>query len=81
VSLRGFGFDFAARLFLEDYIEKENRGTDFGEPRFAAIGRVDGLILTVIWTPRGTNRRIISARPASRRERNIYRAHRQKETL
>jgi uncharacterized DUF497 family protein len=81
VSLRGFGFDFAARLFLEDYVERENRGRDFEEQRFVAIGSVGGLILTVIWTPRGANKRIISARPASKKERNIYHGHRQKEIL
>lgn len=73
---RGFGFDFAAQLFRGDYIEQESRGRDFGEPRFVAIGLVEGEIVTVIWTPRGSIRRIISARPASRRERRIYHDHR-----
>ena len=79
--LRGFGFDFAAQLFFKDYVERENRERDFGEPRFVAIGRVGALIVTVIWTPRGANRRIVSARPASRKERKIYHGHRKKETL
>jgi hypothetical protein len=79
--LRGFGFDFAARLFLEDHIERENRCRDSGEPRFVVIGSVAGLILTVIWTPRGANRRIISARAASKKERSIYHGHRQKEAF
>lgn len=81
VVVRGFGFDFAAMLFLEDYVERENRRQDFGERRFMTIGSVGGLILTVIWTPRGANRRIISARPASKKERSIYHGHREKETL
>ncbi len=80
ISFRGFGFDFAAQLFVEDYVERENRGRNFGEPRFVAIGHVGDVVLTVIWTPRGTNRRIISARRASRKEREIYNGYRQKET-
>ncbi|MDH2909208.1 MAG: BrnT family toxin [Candidatus Eremiobacteraeota bacterium] len=52
VLLRGFGFDFAAQLFFEDYVARENQGRDFGEPRFVAIGAIGALIVTVIWTPR-----------------------------
>ncbi|MBV8638432.1 MAG: BrnT family toxin [Candidatus Eremiobacteraeota bacterium] len=44
-----------------------------------AIGMVNGIILTVVWTPRGTARRIISARRASRKERRRYYAHRSQE--
>ncbi|MHB8433500.1 MAG: BrnT family toxin [Candidatus Tyrphobacter sp.] len=81
LELRGFGFDVAAEVFGDDYIESESHGQGFDEPRFVTIGRVDGLVLTVIWTPRGSNRRIISARPASRGERRIYHDHCQKETF
>ncbi len=79
--LRGFGFDFAAHVFLGDYLEEENRNEDFGEQRFVAVGAVGSVILAVIWTPRGSCRRIISARPASRRERKIYRGYCEKETF
>ena len=81
VKHRGFGFDFAADVFDDAYIESERRDREFGEPRFVVIGRVDDLVITVVWTPRGPNRRIISARPSSRKERRIYHGHRQKETL
>jgi len=57
---RGFGFDLAAQLFLVDYVEWESRGRDFGEQRFISIGPVEGRMLAVIWTPRGSSRRIIS---------------------
>ena len=36
-------------------------------------GEVEGIIITVVWTPRGRRRRIVSARPASIRERHEYR--------
>ena len=80
-ELRGFGFDVAADVFAGDYIEATSGNRDFGELRYIAIGCVDGLIVTVIWTPRGMNRRIISAHPSSRKERDIYRGYREKETL
>lgn len=42
------------------------------EPRFRAVGLVNGLVLSVAYTMRGDVCRIISARRASRRERQQY---------
>ena len=43
------------------------------ENRFIILGRShDGKLLVVVHTERGDNMRIISARPASRRERKQY---------
>ena len=78
---RDFGFDVVADVFNDDYVESKSDGRGSGEQRFVAIGSVDGRILTVVWTPRGTARRIISARPASRKEREIYYDYRAKEAL
>ena len=70
---RGFDFAFAARIFDESQYWEEPSRQKHTEPRFIAIGPVDGLLLTVVWTPHGRKRRIISARRASRRERHAYR--------
>ena len=46
------------------------------EPRFVTLGRsVSGKMLVVIHTERRDNLRIISARPASRKERRQYASH------
>jgi uncharacterized DUF497 family protein len=66
---RGFNFDYAARVFDDGFIEWEDRRRDYGEQRYVAVGKVEGQVLAVVWTPRETMRRIISARPASRSER------------
>jgi uncharacterized DUF497 family protein len=66
---RGFGFDFAARIFEGDVIERVDDRRDYGEERIVALGCVDGEWLVVVYTWRGEARRIISARKASRRER------------
>lgn len=43
------------------------------EPRFAAFGKTTGgKLLFVIFTLRGHKIRVISARPANRKERRIY---------
>ncbi len=70
---RGFDFEFATRVFDGPLLEEEDRRRDYREPRIAATGRIEGGFFVIVYTWRGTRRRIISARPASRRERNEYR--------
>ena len=70
---RGFGFDLASLIFVGPVLEIEDKRYDYGERRMRAIGEVDGLILFVVYTDRGNARRIISARPAKQRERQLWR--------
>ena len=71
---RGFDFEYAVRIFKgRDLLEYEDRRRDYGERRMVAIGEIEGEILFVVYTWRGTSHRIISARLASRRERDAYR--------
>ena len=71
---RGFDFEYAARIFQAgDRLEYEDQRRHYGERRMVAIGKVESEILFVVYTWRGASRRIISARLASRRERNAYR--------
>lgn len=44
------------------------------EPRFLAIGELNGSVITVIFTERNGRRRIITARKARRYEREDFRA-------
>ena len=74
-AARGFGFNYAAQIFLGARIERENLSRHFGERRFVTTGMVGETMLTVVWTPRCTARRIISARNASRREKRRYYGH------
>ena len=61
-SERGFGLDGPV-------IEKMDNRRDYGEMRILAIGEAEGVVLAVIYTDREDVRRIISARPASKKER------------
>ena len=70
---RGFDFAFAARVFDQDVLEHEDTRRDYGEPRLVALGDIDGEVFVVVYTWRGTSRRLISARRANRRERHAYR--------
>ena len=47
-------------------------GGDYGEDRFVAIGKVDGLLFSVAFAERGTRICIISARRATRYEERLY---------
>lgn len=73
--LHGIAFDDAARIFEGPTVEQVDDRFDYGEIRGYAIGLVNGLEITVIYTDRGRDedeRRIISAWRAEPHERRFY---------
>jgi uncharacterized DUF497 family protein len=69
-------FATAARIW-EDYVfEREDERRDYGERRFIALGAVEGRAMVVVYTWRGSRRRLISARKANGDESKIYGAAR-----
>jgi len=73
ISERGIDFAWAVDIFDGPVIERIDTRWDYGETRWIAIGAVDGLELVVVYTWRGSRRRIISARRVHDRERERYR--------
>jgi uncharacterized protein len=69
---RGFGFDYAARIFLQPTLEKPDNRQNYGEVRMQGIGQAGKDVLFVVYTDRGNARHIISARLASRKERKLW---------
>ncbi len=69
---RGFGFDSAAWVFDGPTLEAVDDRRAYGEIRIRAIGRVDENVLVVVYTDRNEVRRIISARKANRKERQLW---------
>lgn len=73
---RGFDFAQAAQIFRGRTVEHEDVRRNYGEQRVVAVGVVDGMCLTVVYTDRlsgdATERRIISARFSNRQERRAY---------
>ena len=45
---------------------------DYKEPRFITVGKLNGRMVVVVWTPRGNSRRIISMRKCNEREQARY---------
>jgi uncharacterized protein len=71
---RGFDFEYACRIFVRQVLEeKDDRRRNYGESRIIATGEIGTETFVVVYTSRGNRRRIISARPAKRRERDAYR--------
>jgi hypothetical protein len=66
---RGFDFAYATGVFLDPnrIVEPDDR-FDHGEPRFRALGRIEGRVFVVVYTPRRGVFRLISARKANARE-------------
>ena len=69
----GVSFDEASEVFLDPFgIEKPDDRKPYGEERFIRIAMVGSRLLMVVYTERGEKTRIISAREATKNERNDY---------
>jgi uncharacterized DUF497 family protein len=80
-NLRKHGIDFvdAVQVFEGAVLRVPQTTRDFGEIRIIAIGLLAGKLLSVVYTPRGSVLRIISARRANDRETRAYGAIRPPE--
>jgi len=70
----GLGFEDAQYVFTDpERLERIDRseGNRSSEERWQTLGMV-GRVLFVVYTERGKNKRIIMARPATKRERRSY---------
>lgn len=73
VARHGIAFEDAVRVFEGPTLEKVDDRFEYGEVRVYAIGVVNGIEITVIYTDVSrTERRIVSAWRAERHEREAY---------
>jgi uncharacterized DUF497 family protein len=69
----GIDFDDALEVFSDPLARTtEATGPEFGEIRYKVVGTAGERVIAVIYTDRGTVRRIISARRSRRNERRDY---------
>jgi uncharacterized DUF497 family protein len=73
LAKHGIDFEDAIGIFDGPILERPDERRDYGEHRIIAFGVVEDRELAVVYTVRGTHRRIISARRAHRHERKEYR--------
>ena len=72
----GLGFDEASSLLRSgvDYLELFDEAHSIDEERFIAIGPIERGVVVVVWTEQPVDTvRIISARPATAREIELFR--------
>ena len=73
IRKHGIGFDTAKRIFDGRVATSPDTRQEYGEDRHISIGPVEpGALIVVAHTQRGRRIRLISARPASRKERKAY---------
>ena len=73
IQKHGVSFEEARRIFDAPTLTTVDERRDVGEVRKLRIGKIDvEPLVKVAHTERDGNIRLISARPASRRERKIY---------
>lgn len=72
ISERRVDFEMASRIWDGPVVEQIDSRRDYGEVRILAFGKLEGRLMVVIFTRRGENRRIISARKANRREQRRF---------
>ena len=53
-------------------LEQTDTRRDYGESRWVRLAEIEGVVLHIAYTRRGKTIRLISARRASRRERETY---------
>jgi len=73
--LEKHGLDFIDAITIFDGDVLRARSTFEGEERWIAIGILDEIEIAVIYTIRGDIYRIITARRARQKERDLYDAH------
>jgi uncharacterized protein len=62
----------AGAVFDGPTLTVEDDRKDYGELRYITIGRLEGRMVVLVWTPRGEVRRIISLRKANGKEQKAY---------
>lgn len=68
----GIDFERAKEIWQGEVLEVPSPQTRHSEERFLATGTTEGRFITVVFTWRGTSRRIISARRARKNEQENY---------
>jgi len=68
----GLDFEDSKLFFSRPTLITPDARHDYGEPRYKAIGELRGVGVYIVFTIRSGAVRIISMRPANRKERDAY---------
>lgn len=68
IAERGLDFAAAVEVFAGPTVTVEDTREQYGETRWITMGLLDDRAVVLVWTERGSSRRIISMRYAHERE-------------
>jgi uncharacterized DUF497 family protein len=73
-NIKNHDIDFcdAWKIFNEPILKKIDNRENYGEERWIGLGRLEELIIIIVYTYRAEKIRIISIRRANRNERKTY---------
>lgn len=71
IEKHGVSFETAIEIFNDKLMHETDKNVN-GEIRTVAIGKIEDIVVTVVYTYRNEKHRIISARRASKIERMVY---------
>jgi uncharacterized DUF497 family protein len=74
IAERGLPFELVEDFEWDGALVVEDVRKDYGERRFQALGRINGRLHALVFTPRGGSVHVISLRKANRREVKLYEA-------
>lgn len=72
LSKHGIDFSDAHLVFENPILARVDERFDYGEKRWIALGKLETVIVVVVFTKRRDNIRIISIRKANKQERSVY---------
>lgn len=72
LAVRGLDFRLIAQFDLGGAVIEPDLRRDYGEPRFQAMGMIDGRLHLIVFTPRGDRMCLISLRRANKREQRRW---------
>ena len=75
VAKHGISLARAEEMDVSAALIREDDRFDYGEPRFITAGWLEAKLVVLVWTPRGSARRIISMRHCHEREAQKLRPH------
>jgi len=74
VVLRGISFELAIGFEWDSALIVEDVRGNYGESRFQALGKIEGRLYMLVFTPRERKAHVISLRKANKREVKRYEA-------
>ena len=72
---RGLDFADAIQLFAGVHATLPDDRMNYGERRYISAGYIADRLVVLVWTPRGSTRRIISMRYAHAKEEQLWARH------